>query len=376
MASLRLEKVTKRFGSVTALDGVSLEIADGEFFAVLGPPGAGKTTLLRTIVGLERPDDGDVYADGERMTDVYPGDRDIAIMFQNLALYPDKNVFDNLAFPLRQQGTPKDEIRKRVQQTAEKLHMEHLLKRKPGKLSGGERQRVALGRVLVRDPRAFLLDEPLSALDALLRLEMRAELKRLHRDVGRTLVYVTHDQVEAMTMPERIAVLREGVVQQVDTPENVYHRPANQFVATVVGSPPMNFIECTVGTRNGALRLHHPLFDVEVTAAGLALRKTLEEGTRCLLGVRPEDVHVEKTRQEAVAATVYVTEPLGGETVVDLKLGDHLVKSLASPALQLRQDERVGIRLDPRRLHVFTQDGEAVISAAGEELFAVSAAGK
>ena len=218
MATLRLDNVTKRFGNVTALKGVSLEIRDGEFFAVLGPPGAGKTTLLRTIVGLERPESGDVYADDERITEVYPGDRDIAIMFQNLALYPDKTVFGNLAFPLKQRKLPKDEIKERVQKTAAILHVEHLLERKPGKLSGGERQRVALGRALVRDPRAFLFDEPLSALDALLRLEMRAELKRLQRDLGRTLVYVTHDQVEAMSMPDRVAVLREGVVQQVDTP--------------------------------------------------------------------------------------------------------------------------------------------------------------
>src|SRR5919198_4868829 len=275
MASLRLESITKRFGHVTALDDVCLEVEDGEFFAVLGPPGAGKTTLLRTIVGLERPDKGDVYADGERITDVYPGDRDIAIMFQNLALYPDKTVFGNLAFPLRQRNAPKEEVRRRVDETARTLHIEHLLERKPAKLSGGERQRVALGRALVREPKAFLLDEPLSALDALLRLEMRAELKHLQRDLGRTLVYVTHDQVEAMSMPDRVAVLREGVVQQVDTPERIYHRPINQFVATVVGSPPMNFIPCTVAARNGSLRLQHPLFDVEVSAAGLSLRQTL-----------------------------------------------------------------------------------------------------
>src|SRR3954465_2559756 len=185
MASLRVDNVTKRFGNVTALKDVSLEIQDGEFFAVLGPPGAGKTTLLRTIVGLERPQEGDVYADEERITDVYPGDRDIAIMFQNLALYPDKTVFDNLAFPLRQRRMPRDEIRTRVEGAARTLHIEHLLKRKPGKLSGGERQRVALGRTLVRDPRALLLDEPLSALDALLRLRMRPQLKRPHRGCRR-----------------------------------------------------------------------------------------------------------------------------------------------------------------------------------------------
>ena len=211
---------------------------------------------------------GDVYADDERITDVYPGDRDIAIMFQNLALYPDKTVFGNLAFPLKQRKLPKSgDPRSASQKTAAVLHVEHLLERKPGKLSGGERQRVALGRALVRDPRAFLFDEPLSALDALLRLEMRAELKRLQRDLGRTLVYVTHDQVEAMSMPDRVAVLREGVVQQVDTPENVYHRPANRFVATVVGSPPMNFIPCTVGPRNGGLQLKHDLFEVRAADA-------------------------------------------------------------------------------------------------------------
>ena len=373
MSSLRLENVTKRFGNVTALNDVSLEIEDGEFFAVLGPPGAGKTTLLRTIVGLEKPESGDVYADDERITDVYPGDRDIAIMFQNLALYPDKTVFGNLAFPLKQRKLPKDEIKERVQKTAEILHVEHLLKRKPGKLSGGERQRVALGRALVRDPRAFLFDEPLSALDALLRLEMRAELKRLQRDLGRTLVCVTHDQVEAMSMPDRVAVLREGVVQQVDTPEGVYHRPVNRFVATVVGSPPMNFIPCTVASRNGGLRLSHNLFEVELQTRGLALAESLPQGSECLLGVRPEDVLVEAGGDGAFGATVYTSEPLGGETVVDLQVGHTLVKALAPPSVGVTQDAKVRIALDPTRLHVFTNDGEAVVSAAGEPIFSVRA---
>jgi multiple sugar transport system ATP-binding protein len=373
MASLRLEHVTKRFGNVTALKDVSLEIADGEFFAVLGPPGAGKTTLLRTIVGLEKPDAGNVYADDEQITDVYPGDRDIAIVFQNLALYPDKTVFGNLAFPLKQQKLPKNEIRERVDKTAAILHVEHLLKRKPGKLSGGERQRVALGRALVRDPRAFLFDEPLSALDALLRLEMRAELKHLQRDLGRTLVYVTHDQVEAMSMPDRVAVLREGVIQQVETPENVYHRPANRFVATVVGSPPMNFITCSVGQSNGALRLKHDLFEVEVKTRGLALGQTLAEGSDCLLGVRPEDVRVDASGDDAFGVTVYTSEPLGGETVVDLQLGHTLVKALAPPSVGAVPDATVKIALDPARLHVFTNEGETVLSAAGEPVFSVRA---
>jgi multiple sugar transport system ATP-binding protein len=373
MASIRVEHVTKRFGSTVALNNVSLEIEDGEFFAVLGPPGAGKTTLLRTIVGLEQPDEGDVYAGGERITAVYPGDRDIAIMFQNLALYPDKTVFNNLAFPLKQRKLPKDEIRRRVQQTAEILHISHLLDRKPGKLSGGERQRVALGRALVREPHAFLFDEPLSALDALLRLEMRAELKRLQRDLGRTLVYVTHDQVEAMSMPDRIAVLREGVVQQVDTPEDVYHRPANRFVATVVGSPPMNFLPCTIAVQNGALHVRHPLFEVDVLAREVAGADKLTEGAECLLGVRPEDVRVDAPGESSFAATVYVSEPLGGETVVDLQVGHLLVKALTPASVEVKQDAQVQVSLDPSRLHLFTSEGDSVLSAAGESLFSFRA---
>jgi multiple sugar transport system ATP-binding protein len=203
---------------------------------------------------------------------------------------------------------------------------------------------------------------------------MRAELKHLHRDLGRTLVYVTHDQIEAMTMPDRVAVLREGVIQQVETPENVYHRPVNRFVATVVGSPPMNFIPCTVETRNGVLRASHSLFDVEVATRGVELRETLPDGTPCLLGVRPEDVHVDAAGGGGFEATVYATEPLGGETVVDLAVGDRVVKALAPPTLKLRQDERVGVRFDAQRMHLFAGSGEALLSAAGADIFAVAIA--
>ena len=369
MAEIKLDNVTKRFGSVTALNAASFEVADGEFFAILGPPGAGKTTTLRTIVGLETPDEGDVYVGGERVNDVFPGDRDIAIMFQNLALYPDKSVYNNLAFPLKQRKLPKSEVKERVQATAKTLHIEHLLKRKPAKLSGGERQRVALGRAIVREPKAYLLDEPISALDALLRLEMRAELKRLQRDLGRTMVYVTHDQVEAMSMADRILVLREGVVQQIGPPAEIYHRPANRFVATVVGSPPMNFIPATASWTDGTLRVSHPGF--EVTAAAGASREKLPDGAPCFVAVRPEDVRIDTTG-EGVAATVYVTEPLGGETVVDLELEDRVIKALAPPTLHLSADQTVRVRFEPRRLHVFTEEGDSVLSAAGEDVFQVT----
>ena len=367
MATIRLEGITKRFGSVTALNGVSFDVADGEFFAILGPPGAGKTTTLRTIVGLEAPEEGDVFLDDERVTDTWPGDRDISIVFQNLALYPDKTVYNNLAFPLKQRKVAKDEIKRRVGDTAKVLHIEHLMKRKPAKLSGGERQRVALGRAIVRDPKAYLFDEPISALDALLRLEMRTELKRLQRDLGRTLVYVTHDQVEAMSMADRILVLREGVVQQIDAPERIYHSPANRFVATVVGSPPMNFMPATVRIENGTLTATHGDFSFRTPSPG----DQLGDGDSCWVGIRPEDIRIETSGEDGVPAKVYVTEPLGGETVVDLLFGDRIYKALAPPTLELATDQEVRARLDRRRVHLFTEEGDAVVSAAGDDIFEV-----
>ena len=363
MARIRLQHVHKRYGSVSAMDDVTLDIADGEFFAILGPPGAGKTTTLRTILGLEKPDEGQVLLDDEDVTEMWPGDRDIAIVFQNLALYPDKTVFGNLAFPLRQRKTPKAEIDERVRRAAKVLKIEQLLDRKPANLSGGERQRVAIGRAIVRDPRAYLLDEPLSALDALLRLEMRSELKYLQRDLNRTLVYVTHDQVEAMSMADRIAVLRDGAVQQVATPEDVYHRPVNRFVATTIGSPPMNFLPAVVRRENGSTVAENPSFSVR------ALRPLeIAEGAPCWIGVRPEDVHVGGD-DASIAATVFVTEPLGGETVVDLHLGDRVVKAIAPPTARFAADEAVRIALDPRRVHLFDAAGETLASAAGEPIF-------
>ena len=341
MARVRLEGVSKRFGSVTAMDDVTLDIADGEFFAILGPPGAGKTTTLRAILGLEKPDSGRVLLDDEDVTDVWPGDRDIAIVFQNLALYPDKTVFGNLAFPLKQRKLPKSEIAERVQRAAKVLKIEPLLDRKPAKLSGGERQRVAIGRAIVRDPRAYLFDEPLSALDALLRLEMRSELKHLQRDLNRTLVYVTHDQVEAMSMADRMAVLRDGAVQQIATPEDIYHRPVNRFVATTIGSPPMNFLPATARRKNGAVSVEHASFTVRVTGDRVAL----EDGAPCFVGIRPEDVHV--------------------------RGGDAGIQASALTTERFAADEAVQISFDARRLHIFDAAGLALASAAGDTYFEV-----
>ena len=294
MSRIQINGVTKQFGEVTALDGIDLDIADGEFFCVLGPPGAGKTTLLRTIVGLERPEAGRVLIGDTDVTDLVPSARNVSIVFQNLALYPDKTVFDNLAFPLRQgkEKVSSSEIDRRVRETAEILQIVPLLKRRPAHLSGGERQRVAIGRCLVRAPLVYLLDEPLSALDALLRLQMRAELKYLQRDLGRTLVYVTHDQVEAMSMADRICVLDRGHVQQVDTPDEVYNRPVNTFVATTVGMPPMNLVPVRVEAENGRVQLSAASFSL-----GAALDSRIEgiaahAGQELQIGVRPEDIRV------------------------------------------------------------------------------------
>lgn len=359
MATITLDKITKRFGRITAVKELSLEIQHGEFFCVLGPPGAGKTTTLRLIVGLERPDEGSIIIDGEPANDIHPGRRDIAMMFQNLALYPDKTVFDNMAYPLRERKVPKDQIQARVTAVAKKLYIDHLLQRKPAKLSGGERQRVALGRSLVRQPRAYLMDEPLANLDALLRLEMRVELKRLQQELKQTLVYVTHDQVEAMSMADRIAVLNRGVLQQCDTPDAIYNLPANQFVATVVGSPPTNIFPAEMGRRDNDLLVKHMAFTLRAPGAGHPLYAALAQGNalsdRILVGIRPEDVHVfaEAPGPDAVPAQVSVIEPLGSETVVDLLMGGTIIKAVVPPAQQLAEKQAVWLQFTPERIHFF-----------------------
>jgi len=251
MASIRLENVTKSFKNTTAVNDISLMIADGEFFCILGPPGAGKTTLLRLIVGLEKPDGGNIIIGDDTVNNVHPSKRDIAMIFQNLALYPDKTVFENIAFPLRQQKVAADTIGKRVEEVAKHLRIDWLLEKVPSQLSGGERQRVAIGRAIVRQPKAYLMDEPLSNLDALLRLEMRVALKELQTNLKETFVYVTHDQVEALSMGDRIAVMNLGMLQQVDDPATIYRMPNNMFVATILGNPPMNFMKCSAERRNG-----------------------------------------------------------------------------------------------------------------------------
>lgn len=372
MANIRLENVTKTFGRVTAVQSLNLDIRHGEFFCVLGPPGAGKTTLLRLIVGLERPDEGNIYIEDQRVNDVHPRQRDIAMIFQNLALYPDKTVFDNIAFPLRERKVPANQIKTQVAQVAKTLHIEHLLDRKPGKLSGGERQRVAIARAIVRTPRAYLMDEPLANLDALLRLEMRIELKRLQEYVHETLVYVTSDQVEAMSMADRIAVMYKGVLQQCDTPDDVYNLPANRLVATIVGSPPMNFISCQVQKADGQLSLVHSGFGFRVAGADHplweCLGRVLPHAREVLVGVRPEDIKIFDAPLPTVdtfPARVSVVEPLGSETIVDVELGRDIIKAIVPPTQRLNEKQNIWLAFDMAKIHVMDAESGARVYTSG-----------
>lgn len=367
MADVTLRGVARRFGGRTALDGVDLDISDGEFFCVLGPPSSGKSTLLRTIVGLEPPDEGTVSIGGRDVTDLAPAARDIAIVFQNLALYPDKTVYDNLAFPLRQRKDRpgRDEERRRVEQAARTLGIEKLLSRRPAQLSGGERQRVAIGRALVRTPRVFLFDEPLSALDALLRIRMRAELKHLQRELGRTLVYVTNDQVEAMSMADRVCVLESGRVLQVAPPRVVYDRPASTYVSRIVGTPPMNLLPLEIRVVDGELRLQAPGFSL-AGPPGPALEGVVNaQGQRLVLGARPEDISIVPPARSLPTARVVAVEPLGGEVVVDVEFDGRIVKAIEPPGTVVAPDDLVGLQIDLSRVHVFVEDGEALYHAAG-----------
>jgi multiple sugar transport system ATP-binding protein len=314
MARIVLDGVTKTFGNeVIAVDDISLEIGDGEFMVLVGPSGCGKSTILRILAGLEDVTAGEIFIGDRQVTDLPPKERDIAMVFQNYALYPHMSVEQNIGFGLRLSKTPKTELRQRVREVAKILGLEPLLHRKPAELSGGQRQRVAMGRAMVREPQGFLMDEPLSNLDAKLRVQMRAELARLHDRLNTTTVYVTHDQVEAMTLGQRVAVLRDGVLQQVDTPQNLYRHPANLFVAAFIGSPPMNLIEATVGT--GTLSFagfELPIADgVDLAAFG---------GRTVILGIRPpdfEDADVwQDERRPTIEVTAEVTEELGSEVNV------------------------------------------------------------
>ncbi len=365
MTEVVYSHVTKRFGTVEAVKDLDLTVPDQEFLVLVGPSGCGKSTALRLLAGLEEVTEGDIYIGGRRVTHVPPRDRDIAMVFQSYALYPHMSVFDNMAFSLTLRKVPRDEVRRRVVEAARILGIEDLLKRKPRQLSGGQRQRVALGRAIVREPAVFLLDEPLSNLDAKLRVQTRAELIKLHRRLGTTFIYVTHDQVEAMTMATRIVVMRAGVVQQVGAPQELYEQPSNLFVAGFIGSPSMNFFHVVV-TGNpeemyldgGGFRLLVPISKARQLAPYL--------GQRVILGLRPENIHDAALvppgiEVSTVRAKVDVTELMGNEVFLYLVSGEHQFLARVDPRTRARPGQEMELALDMSRIHAFDPGTEAAI---------------
>jgi multiple sugar transport system ATP-binding protein len=356
-----LEGVSKTFGATQALHTVDIQIRDGEFVSLLGPSGSGKSTLLRLLAGLERPDAGVIRFDGRPVQHEPANKRDIAMVFQTYALYPHLTVEGNLAFPLRMQGTKREVVQQRVQETASLLGIGHLLRRKPRELSGGQRQRVALGRAMVRKPGLFLLDEPLSNLDAQMRVAMRTEIKRLHSVLQTTFVYVTHDQAEALTMSDRVGVLHDGRLQQVGTPSQVYRSPANRFVAQFIGSPPMVAIDGVIELRSDGRRFVANALSLDLPDHFSAL-----PAAPVTLGIRPEDVLVCKDPvRSAVNALVYTREPMGPDLYLTLKVEGVLLRARADAELSVEEGDSVGITFRTERLQLFDPNTGASIPTNG-----------
>ncbi len=351
MAEVRLAEVVKRYGQAVAVDHVSLTVGDGEFVALVGPSGCGKTTTLNLVAGLIELTEGDIFIGERRVTELDPKDRDIAMVFQNYALYPNKSVFQNLAFPLKMRRLGRAEIEEKVRAAARVLDIAHLLERRPRELSGGQQQRVALGRALVRSPRAFLMDEPLSNLDAKLRVQMRAELKRFHRDLGATVIYVTHDQLEAVTMADKMAVMNGGVLQQYDAPERVFARPVNTLVAGFVGSPAMNLVRARVVEGGAAVEGEGWRFGLSAENARKAGRAGSGE---VVVGVRHGAVRVHGAAAEgAVPGRVYTVEPTGDLTFLHVLVGEASVVVSVAPGVRVAPDEAVWLEFEQERLHLF-----------------------
>lgn len=378
MASLSLRGIYKKYsGNVLAVADFNLEIKDKEFIILVGPSGCGKSTTLRMIAGLEEISEGELYIGDKMVNDVAPKDRDIAMVFQNYALYPHMTVFDNMAFGLKLRKTPKDEIKRRVEVAARILDIDHLLERKPKALSGGQRQRVALGRAIVREPKVFLLDEPLSNLDAKLRAQMRTELSKLHQRLGTTFIYVTHDQTEAMTMGTRIVVMKDGLIQQVDSPHKLYTQPINMFVAGFIGSPQMNFLEAKVLEEKGTFFVEFGSEDTK-TRSGVKYKIKLPESKNyrdCLvpyidkeviMGIRPENVHDEDVYLDTMAdgvieATVDVTELMGAETFLYMNCEGQSINARVDPDSESRPGDTIKIAIDPDKINIFDKDTEKAI---------------
>jgi multiple sugar transport system ATP-binding protein len=367
MAAISLRDIQKDYGSLTVVHKLSLDIRDKEFIVLVGPSGCGKSTTLRMIAGLEEITAGELRIGDVLVNDLESKDRDIAMVFQNYALYPHMTVYKNMAFGLELRKAPRAEIDRKVHEAAKILDIEHLLNRRPKALSGGQRQRVALGRAMVRSPAVFLLDEPLSNLDAKLRTTMRAEISKLHKRLGTTFVYVTHDQVEAMTMADRIVVMKDGYIQQVDTPQNVYDNPCNMFVAGFIGSPQMNLLPVRIETTAGgfAARFFDSLIPLPERAGTDILSPWI--GRDCMLGIRPEDLHDEASSYMNQATTTPITamvelaEPMGSEVHLNLIIGDCKLVAKVPPRCKARDGDTVTLGIDTAKLHLFDKETQATI---------------
>ena len=367
MASLSLKHIYKKYpGGVTAVSDFCLDIKDKEFLVLVGPSGCGKSTTLRMIAGLEEITEGELFIGDKLVNDIAPKDRDIAMVFQNYALYPHMTVFENMAFGLKLRKTPKDEIKRRVEEAAKILDISHLLDRKPKALSGGQRQRVALGRAIVREPKVFLLDEPLSNLDAKLRAQMRTELSKIHHNLATTFIYVTHDQTEAMTMATRIVVMKDGFIQQVDTPQNLYKYPCNMFVAGFIGSPQMNFIDAEIVDKNGELYIEFKGNSLKLPENKINDDVKAYVGKTVVVGIRPEHVHDEERYLEAqpeyvIDADVEVAELMGAETFLYLDVDGAKFTAKVAPTTTAKPDERIKIVLSLEHCHLFDKDTQVTI---------------
>lgn len=368
MANISLRNIFKVYpGDVTAVHDFNLEIEDKEFVILVGPSGCGKSTTLRMIAGLEEISKGELYIGDKLVNDVAPKDRDIAMVFQNYALYPHMTVFKNMAFGLELRKVPKDEIKRKVEEAARVLDIEHLLNRKPKALSGGQRQRVALGRAMVRDPAVFLLDEPLSNLDAKLRTAMRTEITTLHKKLGTTFVYVTHDQTEAMTMGDRIVVMKDGFIQQVDSPQNLYDNPCNIFVAGFIGSPQMNFVDVTVSKKDGAYFANFDKYSIAIPN-GKAEDSVLDAyvGKEAVMGIRPECIHdeplfVNAAENSVIDAKVDIAEMMGSEIFLYLDCAGKKFTAKVPSRSTARSDDVLKVAFDNHKLHLFDKETEKVI---------------
>ena len=367
MARVVLQNVWKKFGDTEVVKDFNLEIADREFCILVGPSGCGKTTTLRMVAGLEETTSGDIFIGNDRVNDLPPKNRDIAMVFQNYALYPHMTVYENMAFGLKLRGYSKKEIDQRVNEAAEILNIEHLVERLPKQLSGGQKQRVAVGRAIVRKPKVFLFDEPLSNLDAKLRVQMRAELKKIHAKLQSTIIYVTHDQTEAMTMGTKICVMKDGIIQQINGPISLYDNPANKFVAGFIGSPPMNFVEVEVVKKNNEIFLNEGMFQLKLPKQFIEKIQPYSN-KRMVLGMRPEDIYdklfyaVGPKDGNSFSATVDVVEPLGSEIYLNLNTGKNIIVVKVDSHNQAKPNQVIELVVNLNKAHLFDlESGKAVV---------------